>query len=117
MFINHQLVKLLANDQKRRAFVNNYKAWGLWFSQPELDLTYFKYDLPCGGKIIAMEYLRVPFPSEKPAENHTAVVCKSFYLQTGDYFSPTAVSDYTVAEHLKNLKATLAKELAESEVA
>ena len=112
MFTNQQLVKLLANDQKRRAFVNNYKAWGLWFSQPELDLTYYKYDLPSGGRIIAMEYLRAPFPSEKPAGDNTAVVCKSLYLQTGDYFSPTAVSDYTVAEHLKNLKATLAKELA-----
>jgi len=112
MFTNQQLVKLLANDQKRRAFVNDYKAWGLWLSQPELDLTYYKYDLPGGGRIIAMEYLRAPFPSEKPAGDTAPIVCKSFYLQTGDYFNPSAVSDYTIAEHLKNLKATLAKELA-----
>jgi len=112
MFTNQELVKLLANDQKRRAFVNDYKAWGLWLPQPELDLTYYKYDLPGGNRIIAMEYLRAPFPSEKPAGDNTPIVCKSFYLQTGNYFSPTSVSDYTIAEHLKNLKATLAKELA-----
>ena len=112
MFTNQELVKLLANNEKRRAFVNNYKAWGLWLSQPELDLTYYKYDLPSGGRIIAMEYLRAPYPSEKSTGDNNPIVCKSFYLQTGDYFSPTAVSDYTIAEHLKSLKATLAKELA-----
>ena len=112
MFTNQELVKLWTNDQKRKSFINDYKAWGVWITQPELDLTYYKYDLPGGGRIIAMEYLRSLFPSEKPAGNNKAVVCKSLYLQTGDYFNPSAVSDYTIAEHLKNLKAKLLKETA-----
>jgi len=112
MFIKQELVKLWANNEKRRAFVNDYKSWGLWLSQPELDLTYYKYDLPGGGRIIVMEHLRAPYPSERPAGNSKAVVCKTFYLQTGNYFSPSAVSDYTIAEHLKDIKAKLAKEIA-----
>lgn len=110
MFTKQELVKLWTNDQKRRAFVNNYKAWGVWFKQHELDLTYYKYDLPGGGRVIAMEHLRAPFPSERPAGNSKGVVCKSYYLQTGDYFNPTAVSDYTIAAHLKELKMKLAND-------
>jgi len=112
MFTKQELAKMWANDQKRREFVNDYKRWGLWLTQLELNLAYYKYDLPGGSRIIVMEHLRSPFPSEKPTGNSKAVVCKSFYLQTGDYFSPSAVSDYTIAEHLKDIKARLTKELA-----
>jgi len=117
MITNQELVNLWANDQKRRAFVNDYKSWGIWFSQPELDLTYYKYDLPGCGRIIVMEYLRSPYPSEKLTGSNKAVVCKTFHLQLGDYFNPSAVSEHVIAEHLKLLKAKLAKGLTGNEVA
>jgi hypothetical protein len=44
-------------------------------------------------------------------------MCKTFHLQTGDYFNPSVVSDYTIADHLKYLKMKLAKELTGNEVA
>ena len=142
MFTNQELIKMWSNDQKRRAFIASYKAWGLWFSQPELGLSYYKYDLPeGGGRIIAMEYFRAPYPLERmeqyarpsnggntrtsnsaidsaisTTKKNDAVLCKVFYLQTGDYFSPSAVSDSVIAEHLKQLKGKLTKELSESEV-
>lgn len=110
MFTTQELLSLWSNDQKRREFIKNYKVWGCWFTQPELDLTYYKYDLPGGGRIIAMQYLREPYPSEKPKGRDGFIVCERFYLQRGKYFNPSASSDHEIAEHLKALKATLTKE-------
>jgi hypothetical protein len=131
MSTNQELVKLWANDQKRKAFINDYKSWGVWLTQPELDLTYYKYDLPgCmgeqdakhptspgGSRIIVMENLRSPYSSEKKKDDNTPIVCISFYLQTGDYFNPSKSSDSYIAEHLKEIKAKLAKGLTGSVVA
>ena len=54
MFTIQELLELWANDTTRREFIKDYKAWGVWFIQPELDLTYYKYDLPSGGRIIVL---------------------------------------------------------------
>jgi hypothetical protein len=110
MFTNQELLKLWANDGRRREFVQNYKVWGVWFTQPELDLTFYKYDLPGGGRVIAMEYLREPYQSERHNENEEAVTNFKLYLLHGKYFSPFAVSEHETAERLKELKETLNKE-------
>lgn len=114
MFTNQELVKLWSNDQKRRAFVEDFKTWGIWFTQPELDLTFYKYDLPDGTRLTTMEYLREPYPSEKSDGNSDAIVCKKHYLKRGAYFNPSAASDYEMADHLKVLKEKLTKELKEN---
>ena len=110
MFTNQELLMLWANDQKRREFVQNYNAWGVWFTQPELDLTFYKYDLPGGGRLIAMEYPREPYASEKHNGSGEAVTNHKFYLQHGKYFNPSAASDYEIADRLKDLKVNLSKE-------
>ena len=103
MFSTQELLSLWTNDTKRREFVKNYQVWGVWFVQTELDLTYYKFDLPGGGRIIAMEYYRDPYRME----GDTPVMCVSFYLQRGKCFVPSASSDYNIADCLKNLRATL----------
>ena len=110
MFTDKELLVLWANDQKRRKFVQNFKIWGVWFAQPELDLTFYKYDLPGSGRIIAMEYLREPYNSEKSDGDVEFVVNHKFYLQKGKYFNPSASSDFEIAERLKEIKATLQAE-------
>jgi hypothetical protein len=49
-------MQLWANTDKRREFIRNYSEWGVWLTVPELGLTCYKYDLPDGGRILAMEY-------------------------------------------------------------
>ena len=110
MFTEQELLQLWSNDQKRREFVKNYKVWGVWFTQPELDLTYYRYDLPGGDKLIAMEYQRGLYPGERHNGNGDSVMLINFYLQRGKYFTPTSVSDHVIAERLKDIKETLNKE-------
>jgi hypothetical protein len=110
MFSTEELLKLWTNDTARREFINNFKVWGVWFTQPELDLTFYKYDLPGGGKIIAMEYLREPYSSERRDGSDESVTRYKLYLQQGEHFEPSASSDGFIAERLKELKSNLAKE-------
>jgi len=113
MFNNLELTKLWSNDQKRKAFIQDYRAWGVWFTQPELDLTFYKYDMPDCSRLIAMEYLRAPYPGEKTDGNSSTVTCVKHYLQRGDYFNPSSAPGYQMTEHLKYLKEKLAKEQRE----
>jgi len=110
-----ELVKLWTNNEKRREFFKNYKEWGVWLTVPELGLVYYKYTLPDGGRIVAMEYQsKNPYPAYGGGEIQTTA---SYYLWDGEYFSPTFASDYEIVDRLKKLKVTLQAELRSEPVA
>jgi hypothetical protein len=111
MYTSQELIKLWSNDRKRKAFVEDYKSWGIWFSQPELDLTFYKYNLPDGSKLIVMEYKREPHYGEKENENGEPMTDIKFYLHRDTYFRPHPVSGHVMYEHLMTLKGKLMKEL------
>ena len=108
------LIKAWANDQKRRAFPGEYKTWGVWMTLPELDLTFYKYDLPDGNRIIAMEYLREAHYGEDVYGSDVPVKGVRYYLQLGKYYEPSSVQDYTIGDHLKRLKMKMQKELKDN---
>jgi hypothetical protein len=43
-------------EEKRRTFLQRYTDWGLWFYSEELEVRYYKYDLPDGARIVVREY-------------------------------------------------------------
>jgi hypothetical protein len=104
-----ELIKKWANDDKRRAFPKEYRDWGVWITLRELDLTFYKYDLPDGKRIVVMEYV-----NETMAVYGTDGKRVKFYLQEGEFFLTHSVNDYAINDHLKNLKIRFQKELKES---
>ena len=105
-----ELVKLWTNNDKRREFLHNYTAWGVWLTVPELGLTYYQYALPDGsGKLMAMAYQR-PNPYQRSDEDalQTSVI---YYVWEGDYFIPSPASEWEIVDRLKKLKSTLQNEL------
>lgn len=50
-----ELPKLRNNDQ-RKAFLNNYREWPVWFRVNEASEVYYRYDLPDGSSIVICEY-------------------------------------------------------------
>ncbi len=107
---NVELVRLWANDEKRRAFLANYKEWGVWLNISELGLVYYKYDLPKGHRILAMEYQRVdPYAPESGAPLQTVV--NYFIWEDGDRFDPSAAVETYIADWLMHLKWELKREL------
>jgi hypothetical protein len=107
MFTDKELSRLWSNDSKRRAFIEDYKKWGVWLEVPELDLTFYKLDLPGGDRLIAMEYIREPYLHERQSGKRGLTTERKFYFQHGKYFSPSTASVHEIAGKLKDLKAML----------
>lgn len=47
----------LKNQNERKAFVENYKSWGVWFEVPQVEMKYYRYVLPDETQIIVSEHL------------------------------------------------------------
>lgn len=68
------LPKMRNNDQ-RKEWLKNHKAWGLWYTDPHTGARYYKYDFENGARLIAEEY--APEPKN---ENSWWVPTESCYL-------------------------------------
>ena len=105
-----ELVKLWGNNDKRREFLKQYHDWGIWLTVSELGLTYYKYELPEGGSILAMEYQREnPYPQHTNGEKVQTIMV--YYLWDGEYFIPSPAGEFAIVDRLKNLKTAMQKEL------
>lgn len=101
---NKNLIHLWNNDEKRRTFLKAYKDWGIWLATPELDLTYYRYQLADGTNIIAMEHKYRGYVSYE--EGYKWDIGVRYYVQKADEpFSPNSNSSISaVAELLKAAK-------------
>ena len=50
-----ELPKLRNNDQ-RKEWLNNYKDWGVWYRDENIDVNYYKYDFEDGSRLVVAEY-------------------------------------------------------------
>ena len=50
----------LRNNDQRKAWIQNYKAWGLWYRDENIDVNYYKYDFENDTRLIAVEYPQRP---------------------------------------------------------
>ena len=50
-----ELPKLRNNDQ-RKEWLNNYKEWGVWYRDKNIDVNYYKYDFEDGSRLVVAEY-------------------------------------------------------------
>lgn len=47
---------ILKNNELRKEWLANYKAWGLWYHDEHIDVNYYKYDFKDGSRLIVTEY-------------------------------------------------------------
>ena len=106
---NQELVRLWANADKRSEFLATHKKWGVWLTIPELGLIYYRYELPKGDRILAMEYQRKnSYPRTDEEVLQTVTV---YYLWEGELFTPNPASVSYITNRLKELKVEIQKEL------
>lgn len=62
---------ILKNDAQRREWLENYKAWGLWYYDEHIDVNYYKYDFADGIRLIVSECLgREEYWRSEPFDEH-----------------------------------------------
>ena len=50
-----ELPKFKNNDQ-RKEWLRNYEAWGVWYTDRNIDVNYYKYDFADGSRLVVAEY-------------------------------------------------------------
>lgn len=51
-----QELPLLKNDTQRKQWLNDYKAWGLWYRDDNIDVNYYKFDFIDGSRLVVAEH-------------------------------------------------------------
>lgn len=57
-----QELPVLKNDNQRKEWLNNYKAWGIWYRDENIDVNYYKFDFADGSRLVVAEY-----PQRRPS--------------------------------------------------
>lgn len=47
---------VLKNNDQRKAWLRDYKSWGLWYRDENIGVSYYKYDFDNGARLIVEEY-------------------------------------------------------------
>jgi hypothetical protein len=47
---------VLKNNDQRKEWLKNYKAWGLWYRDEHIDVNYYKFDFDNGSRLIVAEF-------------------------------------------------------------
>ena len=50
----------MKNNDQRKEWLRNYKAWGLWYEDKNIGVKYYKYDFQNGARLIVEEYAPDP---------------------------------------------------------
>lgn len=51
---------VMKNNDQRKEWLRNYKAWGLWYEDKNIGVKYYKYDFENGARLIVEEYAPDP---------------------------------------------------------
>lgn len=106
-----ELPKFKNNDQ-RKEWLRNYEAWGVWYTDRNIDVNYYKYDFADGSRLVVAEYqnrINAWNGREKEDEHyfHLLEKNKKSYaigkLYDKQYMNSTDSETYLV-EFLKNLQ-------------
>lgn len=96
-----ELPRLRNNDQ-RKAFLNNYREWPVWFRVNEASEVYYRYDLLDGSSIVICEY-HFYLPWLRKDQDHTGT--REYLLKPGyHYLEDCKTNTTTLVEHLKNIQ-------------
>ena len=58
---------IFRNNDQRKAWLRDYKAWGLWYEDKNIGARYYKYDFENGARLIAETYIH---PGDKYLPEH-----------------------------------------------
>ncbi len=59
-------LKKLKNNDQRAEFLKNYREWGLWYEDPNINYRYYKYDFEDGTRIVVAECLSWEKKKDRP---------------------------------------------------
>lgn len=103
--------RILKNKAEREAWLNNFKAWGIWKEISELGLRYYKYDFANGDRIVVTSYVlpENKYRTAREAYRFCLILAptseyKPTYGQCYNYFEPNGHAKGTAIEYLTKMR-------------
>lgn len=97
---------VLRNNDQRKEFLKGFHGWAVWFTVPEANEIYYRYNLPDGSSIVICEYKRwlfwkVQYTDENPESKGTRLyLLKNRY----HYLNDCRTSETDIVDHLKSVR-------------
>lgn len=112
MNTDHPELPAMKNNDQRKEWLKNYKDWGLWYRDENIDVNYYKYDFSDGSRLVVTEYPRRRMywkANEFEDEHHYHLLDKhrKFYGTDKTFeqqFVHSTDSETSLIEFLKNLQ-------------
>lgn len=100
---------VLRNNDQRKEFLKGFHDWAVWFTVPEADETYYRYNLPDGSSIVICEYgMWVEWKERFTDENPDSLRTEMYLLKPGyRYMNDCKSNESAIVEHLKNVQKGL----------
>ena len=102
----------MKNNDQRKEWLKNYKDWGIWYRDENIDVNYYKYDFSDGSRLVVAEYPHRRMywnPNEFEDEHYYHLLDKNRKYYGSDktfeqqYVNSTD-SETSLVEFLKNLQ-------------
>lgn len=99
----------LKNNDQRKEWLGNYKSWGLWYRDENIDVNYYKFDFEDGSRLIVSEYpdRHCYWNDELKDETYYHLLeknKKSYKKKYDEVFRHSADSETYLVDFLKNLQ-------------
>lgn len=100
---------VLKNNEQRQQWLKDYRSWGLWYRDENIDVNYYKYDFTDGSRLIVAEYpqRRCSWRNEKEDQAHYHLLeknCKGYKGTYDKQFVHSTDSATYLVEFLKSLQ-------------
>ena len=97
---------ILKNNDQRKAFLDNYQTWPVWFEVPEASEVYHRFDLPDGSSIVICKYnVYYEWKEKYTDESPHGIATREYLLKPGYHYLHDCLSNRTaLAEHLKEVQ-------------
>lgn len=96
---------MLRNMTERKAFVQDYRSWGVYIEIPELTMRVFRKELPDGSIIYACEYKTSYYThSVNPYGDDEWWPAQYQLVEKGERFKPTWDSITSIIEHMSSTR-------------
>lgn len=89
----------MKNNEQRKAFLENYRSWPVWFRVPNAQEVYYRFDLQNGDSIVIREWM---YESWKWKETHSTY---EYLLKPGyKYLDNCRTNRTALIDYLRGLR-------------
>lgn len=84
----------MKNNEQRKAFLENYRSWSVWFRVPNAQETYYRFDLLNGDSIVIREWLCESWRGEERCWTYEYLLKPGYKYLDNCRTNRTALIDY-----------------------